>query len=365
MLNYILTILASFFLTLLISVPYIKLLYKFNIRRISKTDLDRVMPGKKIKMGTPIMGGAVIIASVVVLSVLFMPDWEYLYMILAVGIFGAILGGIDEYTNTLGRTILAIRKSRPNPSESLIKAHGIWANVKKVVLIPWKWFEEALRVMGSEQRGLKSHYKFLMYLLITFVVVYFLIVNNHQPAFYIPYLGVIDFGWFYYAIVIFLLIGFATAFGITDGLDGLSAGTHSVSFTMFGLIAAYLGYKEVATLSFIIVGAELAFLYFNIKPARMEMSDVGTLPIGMFFVIVSILIYREVSLLLIGSLFIIEILSSVGQQWSVKLRKKRIFLVAPIHHHFEKLGWSENKVVERFWLFTIISGLIGVVVALI
>ena len=97
----------------------------------------------------------------------------------------------------------------------------------------------------------------------------------------------------------------------------------------------------------------------------MEMSDVGTLPLGMLFVIISILIYREISLLFIGALFIIEILSSVGQQWSVKLRKKRILLVAPIHHHFEKLGWSENKVVERFWLFTVISGLIGIVVALV
>ncbi len=365
MLNYILIILLSFFLTILISIPYIKLLYKFNIRRISKTDLDRVMPGKKIKMGTPIMGGAVIILTIAVLTTLFLRHWDYFYMILIVSILGAFLGGIDEYTNTLGRTILAIRKSRPNPKESLIKVSGFWANIKHFVLIPWRWFEESLRIMGSEQRGLKSHYKFLLYILITFVVVYFLISNNHLPVFYFPYLGAIDFGWFYYVIVIFLLIGFAVAFGITDGLDGLSAGTHAISFSAFGLLAVYLGYSEMAMLAFIIVGAELAFLYFNIKPARMEMSDVGTLPLGMLFVITSILIYREVSLLFIGALFIIEILSSVGQQWSVKLRKKRILLVAPIHHHFEKLGWSENKVVERFWLFAVISGLIGIAIALI
>jgi UDP-N-acetylmuramyl pentapeptide phosphotransferase/UDP-N-acetylglucosamine-1-phosphate transferase len=114
-----------------------------------------------------------------------------------------------------------------------------------------------------------------------------------------------------------------------------------------------------------IVGAEMAFLYFNIYPARLEMSDVGTLPLGILFVFIAVLLNREVSLLLIGGVFMIEILSSFLQVWSVKLRKKRILLVAPIHHHFEKLGWHETKVTSRFWLLNALLVIAGLAVSLL
>jgi len=113
------------------------------------------------------------------------------------------------------------------------------------------------------------------------------------------------------------------------------------------------------------LGAEIAFLYFNANPARLEMSDVGTLPLGILMVFCAALIHRESTLPLIGGIFVIEILSSVLQQWSVKLTGKRIFLVAPIHHHFEKLGWPETKVTTRFWIFSILLGLIGLVFGLL
>jgi phospho-N-acetylmuramoyl-pentapeptide-transferase len=109
----------------------------------------------------------------------------------------------------------------------------------------------------------------------------------------------------------------------------------------------------------------MAFLYFNIYPARLEMSDVGTLPLGILFVFIAVLLNREVSLLLIGGVFMIEILSSFLQVWSVKLRKKRILLVAPIHHHFEKLGWHETKVTSRFWLLNALLVIAGLAVSLL
>lgn len=367
MIIYFLTVLVSFFLTLLISLPYIKLLYKLNIRRIAKTDLDAALPGRALKMGTPIMGGTVILLAIIVLSTLFLSDWAYYPMVMVLCVFGGIVGAVDEYTNTLGRTFRALRisksKSVAKPA-SLFPVRGWLLTVKKMVLYPWKLFEEALRMMGSQQRGLKSHHKLLLHLLIAGISVYFLLAGGHQPVISFPYFGVLPLGYVFIPFVVVFLLGFANAFGITDGMDGLSAGSHAIAFALVGIVAAYFGEFEVALLAFIVVGAELAFLYFNFFPARMEMSDVGTLPLGMLFGLLGILLYREVPLLIIGSLFIIEIGSTVLQVWSVKLRQKRIFLVAPIHHHFEKMGWPETKVVMRFWLFTLISGLCGVVLAI-
>ena len=366
MLSYVLTILASFFLTFVITVPFINLLYKFNIRRVPKLELDKLLPGRSIKMGTPIMGGAVIIFSTIVMSFFLLDDWNYLPMFILVLVFGAIFGGIDEYVNTLGRTILALRISQSTDKvmKSFFPTRGILNHVKKAVLYPWKMFEESLRIMGGEQRGLKNHFKFLMYISVAIIPIIYMELNGHITSLFIPYLGSFELGYFYYAFLALLLFGFGAALGITDGIDGLSAGTHSISFMLYGILASYLGYEEVALLCFILLGAELAFLYFNINPARFEMSDVGTLPIGMVMVLVASLIHREFTLLFIGGIYVIELLSSISQQWSVKLFDKRLFLVAPIHHHFEKLGWPETKVTARFWLISAILGLVGLAIGL-
>lgn len=366
MIEYVLTILASFFLSFALTLPFINLLYKFNIRRVSKLDLEKLLPGRTIKMGTPIMGGAIIIFSTVVMSLFLLNDWAYLPMFILVLIVGGIFGGIDEYVNTLGRTFFALRisKGAEKVKNSLFPTKGIWSRVKKAILYPWKMFEEALRVMGGEQRGLKNHYKVLMYLSVVIIPIIFMEMNSHVTSLYLPFIGSFELGYFYYLLLAFLLFGFGTALGITDGMDGLSAGTHSVAFLCYGILASYLGYTEVATLSFILLGTELAFLYFNINPARFEMSDVGTLPIGMVMVLIASLIHREVTLVLIGGIFVIEILSSVSQQWAVKLFQKRLFLVAPIHHHFEKLGWPETKVTMRFWVIGIILGMLGLALGL-
>lgn len=363
MFTYIAQILLAFTLTFVISFPYIKLLYKLNIRRISKAELDAILPGKQVKFGTPIMGGAVIIFSTLFLSFFFLKDWEYFTPLVLILIVGSVFGGIDEYTNTLGRTFKALRISR-HGGFSLFPVGGIAHKIKLILLHPWKMFEEAIRVMGSEQRGMKAHYKFFMQAVLALIPTVYLYLNHNGTFINFSIWGNLNLGILYYPLILIYFIGFANAFGITDGLDGLSAGTHSIAFSLFGMLAAYLGYYEVAYLCFILVGAELAFLYFNINPARMEMSDVGTMPIGTIFALIPVLLHKELAVLFIGAIFIVEIISSVSQQWSVKLTGKRIFLVAPIHHHFEKLGWPETKVTMRFWLFGVIFGLIGLIVAL-
>ncbi len=360
--GFLFILLASLVLTCLIALPYIKLLYKYNIRRISKSDLDSVLPGRQIKLGTPIMGGGLILISLIILSTFFLWEWEYYWLIILVSVLGGTVGAIDEYTNTLGRTIKALRISK---GESFFTFRGAALVAKNILLTPWKFFEENLRAMGSQQRGLKSHYKLLMHMGVSSVIVMFFYYLSENTQLYLLPSTYLDLGSLYYLILFITLLFFANAFGVTDGMDGLSAGTHTVSFAFLGIIALALGYADVAILSFIITGAEMAFLYFNIYPARMEMSDVGTLPLGMFLVVIAFLINRESILLLVGLIYIIEILSSLLQVWSVKTRGTRIFLVAPIHHHFEKLGWPETKVTTRFWLFNVVSGILGIAIALL
>lgn len=365
MISYIIIILISFLVTFLVAFPFIKFLYRFNIRRVSKAELDAILPGKQVKFGTPIMGGAIISLTILLMATLLLRDWEYYPAIIGLTIFGSIFGAIDEYTNTLGRTFKAIRVSTAKSGFSLFPVKGPIARAKKALLAPWRAFEEAIRVMGSEQRGMKAHYKFLMQVVLAVIPIAYLSMHQHGTTITFPIYGAIDFGFLYIPLIAVYFITFINAFGITDGLDGLSAGTHSIAFGLYGLLAAYLGYQEVAYLCFILLGAELAFLYFNIYPARMEMSDVGTMPLGVIFALIPVLLHREFSVLFVGAIFIIEILSSVSQQWSVKLTGKRLFLVAPIHHHFEKLGWPETKVTQRFWLFALLFGFLGLALAVI
>lgn len=361
--NYVVAILTSFLFTFAISIPFIKLLYKFNIRRLSESNLDEHLPERSsIKLGTPIMGGTVIIISIIVLGWILLSDWQFFPLVLVMSILGAIVGFYDEYTNALGRTFKAIRFVRSKKAGkpvSFIKVGHIFMPVKKALLVPWKIFEEAVRVMGSNQRGIRPVYKLVMHVILAVVPILYLINLSVGTSLYIPMIGSFNLGVFYWIFIAVLIIGFINALGITDGMDGLSAGSHVISFGAYGVLSAFWGNVELAYLSFIIVGAELAFLYFNIKPARMQMSDVGTVPLGILFVLIAVISRSEITLPFIGALFVVEILSSVGQQWSVKLRGKRILKVAPIHHHFEKIGWTENKIVERFWLFTAITSLFG------
>lgn len=361
---YVFGFLLSFFITFLLAIPYIKFLYKFNIRRISKDDLEKALPGRQVKLGTPIMGGGVIIISVIMLTLLFLGSWEFTPMIILVLFFGAVVGAIDEYTNTLGRTIKAIRISKSsNGIFSFFPVAGILFPLKKILLYPWRTFEEILRKMGSEQRGLKSHYKLLMHVGVALIVLLFFYFKGMDTKIYFISGFEIDFSFIFYLILLCALLFMANAFGITDGMDGLSAGTHTITFSLYGILSSYLGYSNLAIFCFILAGAELAFLYFNIFPARMEMSDVGTVPLGMILVVVAFLTQKEFSILLFGGLYLIEILSSLIQVWAVVNLKRKVFLVAPIHHHFEKLGWPETKVTMRFWLFNLVLGLLGLLVS--
>ena len=167
-------------------------------------------------------------------------------------------------------------------------------------------------------------------------------------------------GVFYVVFLIFWLVGFSNAVNLTDGLDGLVSGTASIAFAAFGVIALFNGQTDVALFAFAVTGALLGFLIFNANPAKVFMGDTGSLALGGALAMLSVLTKSELLLLLVGLVFVIETLSVILQVGSFKLRKKRIFKMSPIHHHFELTGWSEWKVVIIFWSTGLIVALIAV-----
>ena len=171
--------------------------------------------------------------------------------------------------------------------------------------------------------------------------------------------------WFYGLFILFLLVGTSNAVNLTDGLDGLSGGLSAISFLAFGLISwgSYWieGYQDIGIFCFILVGSIMGFLVYNTNPAKVFMGDTGSLSLGATLATVAILTSHEVSLAVIGGVFVIETLSVIIQIFSVVVFKKRVFLMSPIHHHFERLGWSEQDIVKLFW----IAGFILCLLALI
>ena len=174
-----------------------------------------------------------------------------------------------------------------------------------------------------------------------------------------------NLGWWYGVFILLLLVGSSNAVNLTDGLDGLAGGLSAIAFIAFGLIAwgSYWieGYKDMGIFCFILVGAIMGFLVYNSNPAKVFMGDTGSLTLGATLATIAILTNHELSLAVIGGVFVIETITVMIQIVSVVIFKKKVFLMTPIHHHFERLGWPEGDIVKLFW----ISGFILCLLALI
>ena len=223
------------------------------------------------------------------------------------------------------------------------------------------FLDDGLKVIFKRNLGLTSIQKLIGQIIISVLVYFLLQVASFDTTLAIPFTDwSIDLGIFYVAFLIFWLVGFSNAVNLTDGLDGLVAGTASISFAAFGVIALFQGQADIAVFTFAVTGALLGFLLFNANPAKVFMGDTGSLALGGAIAMVSVLVKEELLLLLIGLVFVIETLSVILQVGSFKIRKKRIFKMSPIHHHFELSGWSEWKVVLVFWSTALAVALIAV-----
>ena len=223
------------------------------------------------------------------------------------------------------------------------------------------FLDDFIKVVLKRNLGLTSLQKLIAQIVIAVISFFLLNGIEFDTSVTIPFTNAsIELSAVYVLFIIFWLVGFSNAVNLTDGLDGLVAGTASIAFVAFGVLAVHQDETGIALFTFSVAGALLGFLVFNKYPAKVFMGDTGSLALGGALAMVSILLKQELLLLLIGLVFVIETLSVILQVGSFKLRKKRIFKMSPIHHHFELSGWSEVKIVLVFSGVTLLFGAIAV-----
>ncbi len=225
--------------------------------------------------------------------------------------------------------------------------------------------DDYLKIKFHNNDGLSIMFKLLCQMLIALVFFYIYTINGGEPTLEISSLGIdINLKWGYGLFILFLLVGTSNAVNITDGLDGLAGGLSTIAFLAYGLLAWgatwMSGYEEVAIFCFILVGTLMGFLIFNSHPAKVFMGDTGSLALGGALATVAILTRHELSLALVGGVFVIETLSSLIQIISIIYFKKKIFKMAPLHHHFEQLGWSETDIVKMFYVAGLILAMAAI-----
>ncbi len=290
------------------------------------------------KEGTPTMGGVLVWGTLVIFIVLFsllanVLPWE-----------------IIKHLDFLSR------------SETLLPLGAL------VITALIGLFDDWLDVRGKGVLGgggLKLRHRLLIYMLIAIFGAMWFYFKLDWTVFHVPFLGNFEIGAWYIPVFIFIIV--ATSFSVneTDGLDGLAGGTLLISFAAYGVIAFSLGRYELATFCSVIIGALLAFLWFNIPPARFYLGDTGSMSLGVTLGIIAMLTNNSLLLIFIGLIFILESLSVIIQVLSKKIRGRKIFLSAPIHHHFQAVGWPEAKIVMRSWVVAAIGAAIGLIIFLL
>ena len=217
--------------------------------------------------------------------------------------------------------------------------------------------DDYIKVVRKHNLGLKAKQKLLGQIIMAAMVAYF---GNLPTDLWVPFVGNVELGSFFYVLLFFVLVGTTNAVNLTDGLDGLAAGTVSVASLCFMVVCLILGNYNLAIFCAATVGACLAFLKFNYNPAKIFMGDTGSLALGGAIASMGILTHTELLLVVIGFIFVMEAMSVIIQVISFKTTGKRVFLMSPIHHHFELKGWKETKVVHTFWCWGLLAGILGI-----
>lgn len=310
--------------------PY--LIKKLKVLHVGEVIRKDGPPAHSLKVGTPTMGGAIILLAVsssILLWGNLLNPYVWLLIFVMVGMGG--VGFIDDY--------------------------------RKVVL--------------KKPGGLPARSKFASQIIISLVAATFLYLSDFDTAVTIPFFkGVrIDLGFLYIPFAALVITGASNAVNLTDGLDGLAIGPVMIAAATY-LLFAYLtgharlanylqimyvpGVGELTVFAGAMVGGSLGFLWFNAYPAQVFMGDVGALSLGGALGCLAVVTKNEILLLLIGGIFVVETLSVIFQVISFKLRGRRVFAMAPIHHHYELKGWAEPKIIVRFWIIAVILALVAI-----
>lgn len=218
---------------------------------------------------------------------------------------------------------------------------------------------------GRHGGGFSVREKLLLYAILALVGAWWFYFKLDWTTLHVPFIGNFDIGGWYVPIFLFVIVATAHSVNLSDGLDGLAGGLLLASFSAYAAIAFAQGKYELAALCGVIIGALLAFLWFNISPARFFMGDTGAMGMGVTLGILAMLTNTAFLLPIIGFLFVLESLSVIIQLLSKRFRGKKVFLSSPLHHHLEAKGWPETKIVMRFWIVSAVLAVIGVILALV
>ena len=324
----------AFFIAFLLTMMFMPKYLAWAISKNAKQPISKYVPAHEDKSHTPSMGGAVFITATLLASLITV-DLSNIY------IWGGIITllgfGYVGYTDDIGKI-----------------------------------------VAGDNLEGLSPKGKMGLLILIASLSTGLLLYAGFPTEFYVPFVKAPLFDLGYAAIPFWVLVFLATsnAVNLTDGLDGLATVPSIIALATLGIIlyatghaifAQYLlipniqGVGEVMIIASAFAGALLGFLWYNCYPAEIFMGDTGSLAIGGFIAYLAILGKSEILLILIGIIFVIETISVILQVGSFKLREKRIFKMAPIHHHFELKGWAENKIIVRFWMISIVANILALI----
>lgn len=334
----------SFTLTSSAVVPFINLLYKLRFRRQDQKTLDAF--GKRTpifdkfhssKAGVPVGGGLLVVIMVSLLFALMIPALNY---------FGIDVTSIHRNSqaevNILFFTFLSFA------------ILGLYDDIKKF-----------FRFNDSKFFGLRMRQKLILQVVLAVIISCMIYFQLEISILHIPFIGTLQLGYFYIPFATFVIVAFANAVNITDGLDGLASGL--LLFSSFGLWILSSTILDVPLSVFLALwlGALVSFLYFNVFPARIFMGDVGSLAFGATLAVVGLLLGKVVALVIIGFIFVAEIASSLIQLIAKKYFKKKIMPAAPLHLTFQERGWEEPKIVQRAWLLQIMLTIFGVWLAVI
>ena len=319
----------TFCLAMLLTPIYTYFAYKYKFWKKERTAavtgeaapiFKQLIAARKGKTNVPVMAGLIFVTAVAVITIVFNFDRRQTWLPILALIGGGVVGLIDDIINLRG------------------SAKGI--------------------------AGLRSPIKFAMITAVAAVAGWFFYYKLGYNSVHVPFVGDWNLGLWLIPLFIVAVISTGNAVNITDGLDGLSGGLLTSAYSAFGVIAALQGNFGIAAFCFTVVGGLLAYLWFNIAPARFMMGDVGSFALGTALGVVAMLTNTVFLLPIIGLIFVIEAGSSLIQILSKKLLHRKIFLSAPIHHHLEAIGWPAVKITMRFWVIGQVCAAVGLILAL-
>ncbi|MCH7541634.1 phospho-N-acetylmuramoyl-pentapeptide-transferase [Patescibacteria group bacterium] len=321
--------------TLVAAIPFINALYRLKFQRQRESQKDIFGHFTSIvnrlhgwKVGTPNAGGILVILVTIIFSALFYKitlfslNWTAYILFITLVSFG-LLGLYDDVRKFYG-----------------FKQTGAW--------------------------GLRIRYKILVQLIISAMVGYLLFTQMNLSSVHVPVFNFdVQLGGLYVIWAAIVIFATTNAVNVTDGLDGLATGLTLFALAAFWFLASQTNLGDVSLFIAVITGSLLAFLYFNIYPARVWLGDTGALSIGAMLAVIALMVDAALVLPFIAVMFVLEAASSLLQMFTKGVFKKRVFIAAPLHHHFEAKGWDETKVTMRFWLAGAVSAFVGLFIALL